>query len=302
MLYGRRAAIAAACATVAVAAVAAGCGGGSGSSSSKGLLDPVSAAATKTENAGAARIRFAMVMGGKGLQGQTIRLGGTGAIDGTSAVMNIKLGSMLSQMEKGLSPAKKLALGAMLGNASMKEIVVKENGDEVIYMRIPFLSSQIPGHKQWMKLDISKFGKSAGIDMSKLMSGSQFQPTDALSMLEAEGANVQKVGPETIGGVATTKYHVVIDVAKELQAKGLTSPVFKGMAGKMKTIPADVWVDDGGLVRRIQFAYGLPGGAAHMSMRMDMFDYGANLTISAPPSSQVFDMTQLAQQGYGSTH
>lgn len=301
MRQGRGAVVAAALA-VAVAVVAAGCGGGSGSSSSKGLLDPVSAAATKTENAGAARIRFRMVMGGKGLRGQTIRLGGTGAVDGNDAVMNIELGSMLSQIEKGLSPAKKLALGAALGNASMKEIIVKQNGDDVIYLRIPFLSSQIPGHKQWLKLDISKLGKSAGIDMSKLMSGSQFQPTDALSMLEAEGAAVQKVGPATIGGVATTKYHVVIDVAKELRAKGLTSPLFKGMAGRPKTIPANVWIDDGGLVRRVQLAYGLPGGAARLNMTMDLYDYGAQVDIAAPPSSRVFDMTQLAQQGFGSTH
>jgi len=294
----RRAVITAAFAVAAVAAVAAGCGGGTSSNSSSGLLDPVSAAATKTENAGAARIRFTMAMSGPGLEGKTIRLGGTGAVDGNSAEMNVKLGSMLSQM--GLSGAEKAKLGP-LKNASMKELILKQNGDDVIYMRIPFLSSQIPGGKEWMKLDISKFGKSAGIDMSKLMSGSQFQPTDALSMLEAEGAKVQKVGPATIGGVATTKYHVIMDVAKELQAKGLTSPLFKGMAGQMKTIPADVWVDNGGLVRRVAFSYGLPQGA-QMAMTMDLYDYGAHVNVAAPPSSQVFDMTQLAQQGFAGSH
>ena len=46
-----------------------------------------------------------------------------------------------------------------------------------------------------MKLDLSKLGKSAGIDMSKALSGGQLEPTDMLSMLEAEGAQVQKVGP-----------------------------------------------------------------------------------------------------------
>jgi len=120
-------------------------------------------------------------------------------------------------------------------------------------------------------------------------------------MLEAEGAKVQKVGPATIGGVATTKYHVIMDVAKELQAKGLTSPLFKGMAGQMKTIPADVWVDNGGLVRRVAFSYGLPQGA-QMAMTMDLYDYGAHVNVAAPPSSQVFDMTQLAQQGFAGSH
>jgi hypothetical protein len=39
-----------------------------------------------------------------------------------------------------------------------------------------------------------------------------------------------------------------------------------------------------------------------MAMTMDLFDYGANLSIAAPPSSQVFDATSFAQQGLGSLH
>ena len=86
-----------------------------------------------------------------------------------------------------------------------------------------------------MKLDFSKLGKSAGIDISKAMSGGQLEPTDMLSMLEAEGAEVQKVGPATIDGVATTHYRVKVDLAKALQSKGLSSPMLKDFASKMKT-------------------------------------------------------------------
>ena len=32
-------------------------------------------------------------------------------------------------------------------------------------------------------------------------------------------------------------------------------------------------------------------------MTMDLFDYGANVTIAAPPSSEVFDATPFAQSG-----
>jgi len=34
-------------------------------------------------------------------------------------------------------------------------------------------------------------------------------------------------------------------------------------------------------------------------MTMDISDYGAHVTIAAPPSSDVFDATQLAQSGLG---
>jgi hypothetical protein len=284
MLCGRKTAVAAAFATVAVAVVGAGCGGGT---SNAVQLDPVSAAATKTQNAGAARIRFAIGLSGPRLGGKAFRIRGRGAIDGTSAQLSFRLGKL---------PLPAAALGK-LGNASIKEIVLEQNGDYVIYLQLPFLASQLPGGKQWVELDLSTLGKSAGIDVGKLMSGSQFEPSDLLSMLEADGANVHKLGAATVDGTATTHYRVTIDPAKALQSKGLTSPLFKGIASQLKTISAGVWVGNDGLVRRVRFAYSLPQAATRLAMTMDVYDYGAQVSIAAPPSSQVFDATQFAQQG-----
>lgn len=285
MPCGRRTAIAATFAAVAVAAVSAGCGGGT---SNAVQLDPVSAAAAKTQNAGAARIRFAIGVGGAKLGGKALRVRGTGAIDGTSAQLSFKLGSI------GGLPSAELG---RLRNASIKEVVLEQNGDYVLYLELPFLASQIPGGKQWIELDLSKLGKSAGVDLEKLMSGSQFEPSDVLSMLRAEGATVHKLGTATVDGTATTHYRVTIDPAKALQSKGLTSPLFQGAVSQMKTISAGVWVGKDGLVRRVRFAYSAPKAAAHVAMTMDIYDYGAHVSIAAPPSAQVFDATQLAQQG-----
>jgi hypothetical protein len=288
MLCGRRTAIAAAFAIVAVAGVTAGCGGGT---SSAVQLDPVSAAATKTQNAGAARIRFAIGLSGPQLGAKALRIRGNGAIDGTSAQMSFRLPSMA-----GLP-------GLNLKNASIKEIVLEQSGDYVLYMQLPFLAAQVPGGKQWIELDLSKLGKSAGIDVGKLMSGSQFEPSDLLSMLEAEGAKVHKLGAATVDGTTTTHYRVTMDPAKALQSKGLTSPLFKSVASQMKTISAGVWVGHDGLVRRVRFAYSVPKAAARLAMAMDLYDYGAHVSIAAPPDSQVFDATQFARQGLaGATH
>jgi hypothetical protein len=192
-------------------------------------------------------------------------------------------------------------MGLHLEHATIKEIVLEQNGDYVIYMRAPALSADagLPGGKAWMKLDVSKLGKSAGVDFSKMMSGSQLEPTDMLAMLKAEGANVQKVGSATIDGVATTRYRVKVDIAKALESKGLSSPMLKDFASNMKAATGNVWIDKDGLVRRIQYAYRLPQAGIRMALKMDLSDYGAHVTIAAPPSSQVFDMTQLAQQGLG---
>jgi hypothetical protein len=297
MLRGRSAAIAAALAIATFAAVTAGCGGGSTSGALS--LDPVAAAATKTQDAGAARIRFALVISGPQL-GKTLRMRGTGAIDGTSAQMSFKLGSMLGQM--GL-PSSMGGL-AQLQHATIKEVALEQNGDYVIYMRLGFLSSQLPGGKQWIKLDVSKLGKAAGLDLGKLMSGTQFQPGDLLGMLTSEGAKIQKLGPATVDGVATTHYRVTIDLAKALQSKGLTSPLLSGITAQMKTATSNVWIGKDGLVRRVRVSYDVPRGEEpmRMTMTMSLYDYGAHVSIAAPPSSQVFDATSLAQQGLGSLH
>jgi hypothetical protein len=297
MFQGGRAGVAAALAIAATAAVTAGCAGGSTSSALR--LDPVSAAATKTQDAGAARIRFAI---GMNKAGKPFRLRGSGAIDGSSAELSFRLAQLYAVM--GLPPGARDATMAQLQHATVKEIVLEENGEYVIYMRIPFFSSPLTGGKQWLKLDVTKLGKAAGIDLGELTSGSQLDPTDLLTMLQAEGAKVQKLGPATIDGAATTHYNVKIDMAKALQSAGVKSPLLSGMASKVKTASENVWIGENGLLRRLQLGYSVPKGATpvHLGVTMDLFDYGAKVSIAAPPSSAVFDATQFVQQGLGSMH
>jgi hypothetical protein len=65
-----------------------------------------------------------------------------------------------------------------------------------------------------------------------------------------------------------------------------------------------VWIGKDGLVRRVRVSLNLPHGATAVrtAMAMDLYDYGAQVDIAAPPSSQVFDATELAQQGLGGLH
>jgi hypothetical protein len=299
MLRGRRTAIAAALAAAAAAAVAAGCGGGTNAGALP--LDPVAAAATKTQHAGAARIRFAVAFSNPMLQGKTFRLRGTGVIDGTSAEMTFNLRSLLRQ-GGSLGGANSDLNLPYDRDASVTDILLEQHGDYVIYLRLGFLSAQIPGGKQWLKVDLSKLGKSAGLDLGKLLSGSQLQPSDVLSMLRGEGATIRRVGPATVGGVATTHYRVTVDVAKALQSRGLTSPLLGGFAAQMPKLPEDVWIGRDGLVRQVRLSYSVTQGGqrVRLGMTMELYDYGAHVSIAAPPSSEVFDATRFAQQDLGS--
>ena len=271
MRKGRWAIVAAVVAIAAVAAFFFGRGGGTGNALS---LDPVASAATKTQQAGAARIRLALSLSSPQLRGgKTVDAHGTGVVDGTSSQFNFSVGSL----------------------GSMREILLEQNGDYVLYMQMPQLSAQLPAGKRWVELDVSKVGKASGLDLSQLMAGSQFQPSDVLSMLKGEGAKVQSLGPASVGGTATTHYRVTIDTAKALESKGLTSPLLAAAAALPASIPADVWIGKDGLVRQVKLALGVAQG--HMAMKMNLYDYGADASITAPPSSDVFDATQLAQSG-----
>jgi hypothetical protein len=285
MLRGRMAALAAGLAIAAAAAITAGCGSGARALA----LDPVSAAATKTQQAGAARVRFRLALANaQSPQAHTVTVRGTGAIDGTSAELTLALAPLLH--------AADLPAGT---NGSVKEIFVHQNGDYVLYVKTGLAASYLPTDKQWVELDVSKLGTSAGVDLGKLLSGSELQPNDALAMLEAAGAKVTKVGPATLDGAATTHYRVTVDVAKALQAKGLTSPLLAGAAAKVPTIPANVWIGDDGLVHRISLSYAV--AQRRVAMRIDFTDYGASVTVAPPPSDAVFDATPFVQSGLG-TH
>lgn len=280
MRRGLRAGIAAAALVVLAACVTAGCGGGNSNALS---LDPVASAATKTQQAGAVRLRFSLALSSPQLQaGKTLRLEGTGAVDGTSGELTFKPGSLGGR-------------SGIPADASVKEIFLRQHGDYVVYMG-GSLAKRLPHGKQWVKLDVTKLGKSAGLDLGQLLSGSQVQPTDLLSMLEAEGAKIQSLGSATVDGATTTHYRITIDPTKALQDKGLTSPLLAGMASQLPTsLPVDAWIGKDGLVHRVQIAVGL--AQSHVDMTMDLYDYGAQVTIAAPPSDSVFDATALAQQG-----
>src|SRR5262249_54924143 len=134
------------------------------------------------------------------------------------------------------------------------------------------------------------------------MSGSQLQPSDVLSMLKADGAKVATAGPATIDGVAATQHRVTIDTAKMLQSEGAQdSPLLKSLPAQVKKLTYNVWIGKDGRVRRVAFDLPATSGP-RVAMTMDLYDYGAHVSVAAPPSSAVFDATQLAQQGISSSH
>jgi hypothetical protein len=258
---------------VAIALIAGG-GGGRG-----GVLDPVAKAADTTAAAGSAEFGLA---GSVTAGGQTVPLSGSGKMD----TKNQKVHMSIATTVPGAGPM------------TIEEIL----DGTVIYMKFPQLAGQMPGGKQWMKLDLQEFGKSLGVDFQKLMGASRgnTNPADFLSYLKAVG-NSQVVGRESIRGVSTTHYRATIDLQKALdevgdkRAKQALKQLYSSSGAT--AMPVDAWVDREGLVRRESFQMAMsPPGAGRVSMNMtfEFIRFGVPVDANPPPDDQVFDVTSLA--------
>jgi hypothetical protein len=249
-------------------------------------VDPVAAAATKSEKAGGYKLTMTTKMSAAGVNG-TITAQGT--FDGQRGQMDLDMSDLLKSS------------GAPAGtDATMSAIFLKEDGDAVMYMRFGFLAGRLPAGKTWMRIDMQKAGKGLGIDFNQLMGGAAQNPTSALDLLRSS-SDFSEVGKETIDGVQTTHYHGIVDLQKAAAAGGAMSTSIQRLVqmGAPTQYPMDVWVDDAGLVRRFTQSYNQEFGGNSVSLEttMDMSDYGLPVNVSAPPADEVFDATALAAQG-----
>jgi hypothetical protein len=210
---------------------------------------------------------------------------GTGVFDGKS-----RSGAL--NMKFNMPQAAQTQLGS---NPTMNMIFDGRSG-LLLYMRSPMFDKQLPAGS-WVKMDIEKLAKKQGIDMSSLMNANQADPSETLGMLSAS-KNAHVMNYDRVRGVLTTHYHLTLDLkrlAKENKAMSKSLEQLMDMTD-IKSFPAEAWVDNKGNVRKmkIEMSFNAPtGGAFTMTMTEELYDFGVNVTIQPPPSSQVVDMSAL---------
>jgi hypothetical protein len=220
-------------------------------------LDPVAKAATATS--GQTSEHVVMTGSVTGPTGERLTLTGSGDFQNDP-----QLGTLT------------MTIGAGSKALAMTEVIK----DWRMYMTSPLFSGLLPAGKTWMSLDLHSAGKRLGIDFSSYTGQT---PSQTLEQLKAAG-QVVRVGPATIGGVATTHYRATIDVSKIPNGKKLAQ-----MAG-LTYKPVDVYIDKAGLLRRIQMGYSSTvGGTA--SMTMDYSNYGEAVNVAVPDDSVTYDVT-----------
>ncbi len=186
--------------TLLTALALSGCGASKtadkATSAVRNVADPVAQASTNTRDAGSATVTLS---GSVKAGSSDVQISGSGPID--------------FKRRRGAFDVGVTIPGQ--GSVKLSEII----DGTVLYMRSPTFSALLGG-KTWIKLDLSKAAKAAGVDLNQLSQlGGGSDPSQFLDALN-RASDTTKLGSEQIGGVNTTHYRATIDLAKVAKDRG----------------------------------------------------------------------------------
>lgn len=97
--------------------------------------------------------------------------------------------------------------------------------------------------------------------------------------------DVTELGAEEVRGVPTTRYEITIDLASadEQLESGITAPGPRPYRS-LHELPAQVWIDDQGLVRRMSYEIAEPMGYWQTT---ELWDYGLDVDIAVPSPEEI---------------
>ena len=109
---------------------------------------------------------------------------------------------------------------------------------------------------------------------------------DPLKSMEAFGEALESVeyeGSEEVDGDTLDRYQLTVDTAEiaqlgDMAKQGVDIP---------ETVDYDLWLDDEGLMRRMETGFEVQGQQLDIEVTLD--DWGKDVSIEAPPKSQVAD-------------
>lgn len=307
-------------------------GGAAGEGSPSGV-SLLSGAAYATETSGSYRyeLSFSMRMSDGDFELDMSPDGplATGAVaDGAEHVV-MDLGAMFEDLTDAAGGSAGLELAGLFGGDMRMETIV--TGD-TMYLYAPFFAdwAEPLGGGQSGFGDLAKLGDGWGVidltavsglsaeDLSGLVgaqTGGSFDQT--LELLRAAEADVTDLGAVTVRGVQTNHLLAVVNVGDMLVAQGMTAADL-GAAGvdlSGVTIPFDVYVDADQRVRRVVMAMSMdtlrsampdipiPASTEfEMTTAFDVFDFGAEITVSVPAADDIAvdlteAMTSMASMG-----
>ncbi len=164
------------------------------------------------------------------------------------------------------------------GDENLEMIMV----DKVLYLSGTDMDL---GDKEWFKVDLGDPDSLFG------MLGKSTDPETMFKAMEAP-QELELLGTEEIDGVETNHYKVVVDTAAYMRTMGMP----EGLATSMPDdVGVEMWVDADNLPRRfhqeLEIPTSLAGQTSGSTTTTDgtYSDYGSDVSIEAPPASEVAD-------------
>lgn len=113
-------------------------------------------------------------------------------------------------------------------------------------------------------------------------------PAALLGFLRSVSSGVERVGTETLDGVATTRYDGRLDLEKVVQAspadrrEDLQAELDMIKEDMPTTVPFSIWVDEHGVARRVRYEH-----AGEGTVTFDFVDFGVPVVLDLPPAEEV---------------
>ncbi|NOX30410.1 MAG: hypothetical protein GXP35_10245 [Actinobacteria bacterium] len=221
--------------------------------------------------------RFAMLFEMSVPDEDAIRIMVDGAVDVASgnATLTVDLGSMFDTIPE----SERSEFESTFGDGSIEIIQAGSS----TYMKFPMLAELAGGSGDWVEVPTD-----ASSDVLGLTGISFESPEDLLSGL-TDGAVVTEVGSEIINGVATTKFRLdAVEPAAsggDIFGDGGADAIFGNSGATF------VWIDDHGVVRRMEVSFnffGIEGGIA-----IEFSDFGSPVVVEVPANAVAIDPAQF---------
>jgi hypothetical protein len=229
-------------------------------------LNPVAAAAERTENVPGGRLSLYIVYSSPATA-RSVTASGSGVFNSETDRSRVEL-EMNSPVTGPL------------------RVVTITDGDHN-YDGGDIVREKLPPGKEWVRTDSDEENGENSLDMD-----------DSLRVLSSSGG-VQVVGHETVDGKMTRRYRGEIQLAQLVEflreeGKDDVADSYERIEGLAPTgISAEAWVDRNDMLRRFRMVMPMPGDPGEppltVDMRMDVFDYGIRPDIQLPDPDSVVD-------------
>ena len=178
------------------------------------------------------------------------------------------------------------------GDIEFDAILDAKSGDMYVSYG-PDLGLELPPGKRWVHMqDDSLQGANSANDPSQMVS----------YLRAASEGGLENLGQEQVRGVRTTRYAVVVSVERAEDVLGAQDESTKKSLEALREagfdeIPMEVWIDGDDYARRVVLDWVLPGPdgtrGGTMKMKLEMWDFGADIEVAAPAESTVIEEEDL---------